>query len=94
MYAGDPEDNYYFDAVTAQEVQIRLQLPGTLVGRTSVWLYAQGALRRTLCGTEEIKSVIYTASCHIDRGARYVVRIYTDGMTSNAHWYVLQVTYR
>jgi len=94
LCSGDLADNYYFDATTTDDVQIRLQLPAKLIGHTAIWLYAQNNLNKTVCGTGPVSVVDYNKTCHITHAGRYIINLYTDGVTDNVHSYTLWVVYR
>ncbi len=94
LCAKDPEDNYYFDTTTTDNVQISLQLPSKLVSHTAIWLYAQSDLNKTVCGTGPVTVADYSKTCHITHTGRYIINIYTDGVVDNVHPYILRMTYR
>ncbi len=94
LCAGDPEDNYYFDTTTANDVQIHIRLPDALIGHFSIWLYAQNDLSRPLCGTGPVTMTDYSKDCPITHAGRYIVHLYTDGAADNVHSYTLWVVYR
>lgn len=96
LCAGDPEDNYFFDVTTTNPVQLHLQLPGSLVNHTSIWLYAQSNLGQTICGTGPVTTADYTTICPISQTGtgRYIIRLYTDGAADDANPYTLQVTFQ
>lgn len=87
------EDNYYFDTTTTNPVQLQLQLPASLVNRTSIWLYAQSNLSTPICGTGPVTTASYSTSCPITTPGRYIVRLYTDGACNDASNYTLRATF-
>jgi hypothetical protein len=94
LCAGDAEDNYYFDVGTTNPVQIRLQLPGSLVNHTSIWLYAQSNLGQTICGTGPVTTADYNIQCPISQTGRYIIRLYTDGASDNVNSYTLRAIFQ
>jgi len=90
---GDAEDNYYFDVGTTNPVQLRLQLPGSLVGNTSIWLYAPGELEHPRCGGW-VNTSEYTTTCSIPQPGRYIIRLYTDGVADDVNPYTLRATFQ
>jgi hypothetical protein len=95
LCTGDPEDNYYFDTVTENPVQIHLQLPSSLVNHTLIWLYSQTNLTQTICGAGPVTTENYSVSCSISQSGRYIVRLYTTpGVSDNIYAYTLTVTYQ
>ncbi|HEU5103336.1 MAG TPA: hypothetical protein VFU22_30155, partial [Roseiflexaceae bacterium] len=93
LCTADPEDNYYFDTTTASPVQLTLTLPPSLVGQVAIWLYKQGKIDTTLCGTGPVTKATYVVSCPIPSAGRYIVRLYTN-RSDNANFYGLLVTYQ
>ena len=89
---GDSEDNYYFDVSRADPVQITLDLPASLQGHTSVWLYSLQNLANPIpeCGGWP-GGAQGNYTCAIPQTGRYVVRVYTDGVFDNARTYTLRV---
>jgi hypothetical protein len=92
LCTGDAEDNYFFVG-TPNPVQLRLQLPGSLVGNTSIWLYAPGDLENPGCGGW-VNTSEYTTTCSIPEPGRYIIRLYTDGVSDNVNSYTLQATFQ
>jgi hypothetical protein len=93
LCTGDAEDNYYFDAGTTNPVQLRLQLPGSLVGNTAIWLYALSNLQNPRCGGW-VNTSEYTTTCSIPEPGRYIIRLYTDGVADDVNPYTLQATFQ
>ncbi len=92
LCSGDSYDYYYFDTSTANTVQMRLQLPASLVGHVAIWLNASDMAD---CGTGPVTSPDYIRSCSIPRPGRYYVRVYSgDGTHDDANFYVLKVTFQ
>ena len=93
---GDPQDNYYFDTSTTNNIQIRLQLPGSLVNHTALWLYPANDLDHVLpnCGGGPLREADYRCECSLPHAGRYVVSLYTDGPSDDVNPYALQVTYQ
>jgi len=93
LCTGDAEDNYFFDVGTPNPVQLRLQLPGSLVGNTSIWLYAPSDLQNPRCGGWVNRSE-YTTTCSIPQLGRYIIRLYTDGVADDVDPYTLRATFQ
>jgi hypothetical protein len=95
LCAGDAEDNYYFDVGTTNAVQLHLQLPGSLLTSTAIWLYAPGTLDQPIsgCGGWVSKSE-YTTTCSIPQLGRYIIRIYTENAADDVNPYALQATFQ
>jgi hypothetical protein len=94
LCTGDAEDNYYFTVGTTNLVQLRLQLPGSLVNHTSIWLYAQSNLDQTICGTGPVTTADYNTQCPISQTGRYIIRLYTDGAADNVNSYTLRAIFQ
>ena len=93
LCTGDTEDNYYFEAGSTGQAQLRLQLPSSLIGHTAIWLYEQSDLSQPICGKAPVVQTDYAFSCSLPALARYVLRLYTDGTSDNAHSYTIWVTH-
>jgi hypothetical protein len=93
LCTGDAEDNYYFDVGTTNPVQLRLQLPGSLVGNTSIWLYVASDLQNPICGGW-VNTSEYTTTCSIPQVGRYIIRLYTDDTADDVNPYTLQATFQ
>jgi hypothetical protein len=93
LCTGDAEDNYYFNVGTTSPVQLRLQLPGSLVGNTSIWLYAPSDLENPICGGW-VNTSEYTTTCSIPEPGRYIIRIYTENAADDVNPYSLQATFQ
>jgi uncharacterized repeat protein (TIGR01451 family) len=94
--AGDLEDNYYFVTATGNQVQIKLLLPSSLVGHTSLWVYHRDDVRQNqeICKAGTITRSDYTMLCSIPRAGPYVIRLYTDdGVFDNINPYSLRAIY-
>ena len=93
---GDPQDNYYFDAATANPLQIRLQQPGALVNHTALWVYPADDLTHPLpnCGGGPLREGDYRCTCTLPRAGRYVVSFYSNGPSDDLNPYTLQVTFQ
>jgi len=94
LCTGDAEDNYYFDAGTTNPVQIRLQLPSSLVNHTAIWLYAKSSLDQPICGTGPVTTADYNTQCPISQAGQYIIRLCTDGASDNMNTYTLQATFQ
>jgi hypothetical protein len=95
LCTGDAEDNYYFDVGTTNAVQLHLQLPGSLLTLTSIWLYAPGKLDQPISGCGGwVNMSEYTTTCSIPEPGRYIIRLYTDGVADDVNPYTLQATFQ
>jgi hypothetical protein len=92
LCTGDAEDNYFFVG-TPNPVQLRLQLPGSLVGNTSIWLYAPSDLENPRCGGW-VNTSESTTTCSIPEPGRYIIRLYTDGVADDVNPYTLRATFQ
>jgi hypothetical protein len=88
LCADDPEDNYFLDVPLAGNVQVRLQLPPSLVGHTAMWLYAASNLEQPVGGAGPVTQADFTFAKTVAPG-RYVVQLYTDGAADSANPYTL-----
>jgi len=94
LCARDAEDNYYFEVETTNLVQVRLQLPGSLVNHTAIWLYAQSDLSQPICGTGPVMAADYAMQCSIFQTGWYIIRLYADDAADDVNPYTLQVTFQ
>jgi len=94
LCTGDAEDNYFFVG-TPNPVQLRLQLPDSLLTLTSIWLYAPGKLDQPISGCGGwVNTSEYTTTCSIPEPGRYIIRLYTDGVADDVNPYMLQATFQ
>ena len=91
---GDPQDNYYFDATTTDTIQIRLQLPGTLVKHTVIALYSAADLSQAVCWQAPVIVADFTLRCPTPQTGRYIIRLYTDGVSDDVNPYTLTAIFR
>jgi hypothetical protein len=100
LCSGDKEDNYFFTTQTTDQLQIKLQLPASLVGKTAIYIYDQDNLSQNqdICKdkTGLVNKANTTILCSITNAGGYVVRLYTspDTVFDNTNPYVLTATYR
>lgn len=96
---GDDEDNYFFVTNTNEQLQIRLQLPPSLVGKVFLYIYDQDEIgqNRDIC--KEVTGLMDQADetilCGSTGAGGYVVRLYTQSPADfdNQNPYTLTVTY-
>jgi len=93
LCTGDEEDNYYLDATGEGELSVQLTVPSTLVGHTAIWAYGPSDLETPICGEAPVQGSETTLSCGADTPGRYVLRLYTDGVTDDTSPYTLQATF-
>jgi Leucine-rich repeat (LRR) protein len=75
---GDPEDNYTFDVPRAGSGSVDLTLPGALVGRSHILVYATSDLDRVVADHGPIRDASYRLAFDASQAGRYVVRLYAS----------------
>jgi len=95
----DFEDNYAFDTITANPIQVKITLPTTLRSRITIGIYANSALSSPLpdqgCYIDQFANIPFFTTCTIPKAGRYTVRLYSaDGTVDNVNSYRLQVIFQ
>jgi len=91
---GDEEDNYYFESTVLDDVTIRIHLPESLVRHTMLWLYRQGNWDQPVCYLAPIVLGDSNLRCPRLNPGRYIIRLYTDGVSDDVNPYTLTATFR